>query len=190
MDNFKEKKKFKYLYGPVPSWRLGSSLGIDLLFGNKKTCTFDCVYCQLGETPEMTKERRIYAKTEKVIEEMDNLTRGLRESEKPVDPKELLAALSEGMGETIDLFFAERILDEADEIKKELLEMNRPPISYLSSLGKFFTLFIEAIGKEEYFHMLETGKNRHGHKTIKLGVVALDPQITSKEIRCRADYEI
>jgi DNA excision repair protein ERCC-2 len=119
---------------------------------------------------------------EKVVEEMDHLTRGLRDSEKPVDPKELLDKLSERMGETIDQYFAERILEEADEIKKELIEMNRPPISYLSSLGKFFALFIETIGKEEYFHMLETGKNRHGHKTIKLGVVALDPRTTSNEI--------
>lgn len=78
MDNFKKKKKFKYLYGPVSSWRLGSSLGIDLLFGNEKMCSFNCVYCQIGETPEMTKERRIYAKTEEVIEEIKTLPPDLR----------------------------------------------------------------------------------------------------------------
>ncbi|MCP8304849.1 MAG: radical SAM protein [archaeon] len=37
------------VYGPVASWRLGHSLGIDLLLP-PKTCTFDCVYCQLGRT--------------------------------------------------------------------------------------------------------------------------------------------
>ncbi len=37
------------VYGPVPSWRLGRSLGIDVLLP-PKTCTFDCVYCQLGPT--------------------------------------------------------------------------------------------------------------------------------------------
>lgn len=37
------------VYGPVSSWRLGSSLGIDPLPA-EKTCTFDCVYCQLGRT--------------------------------------------------------------------------------------------------------------------------------------------
>jgi len=36
------------IYGPVPSWRLGRSLGIDLLSTRGKTCSFDCVYCQLG----------------------------------------------------------------------------------------------------------------------------------------------
>lgn len=37
------------IYGPVPSWRLGRSLGIDITL-LPKTCTFDCVYCQLGRT--------------------------------------------------------------------------------------------------------------------------------------------
>ncbi len=37
------------VYGPVPSWRLGRSLGIDPLIP-PKTCTFDCIYCQLGRT--------------------------------------------------------------------------------------------------------------------------------------------
>ncbi len=37
------------VYGPVSSWRLGRSLGIDVLAPPKK-CTFNCVYCQLGQT--------------------------------------------------------------------------------------------------------------------------------------------
>ena len=41
----------KIVYGPVPSWRLGRSLGVDALGGGRKCCTFDCTYCQLGPTP-------------------------------------------------------------------------------------------------------------------------------------------
>jgi wyosine [tRNA(Phe)-imidazoG37] synthetase (radical SAM superfamily) len=37
------------VYGPVPSWRFGRSLGVDVLAPPKK-CTFNCVYCQLGRT--------------------------------------------------------------------------------------------------------------------------------------------
>ncbi len=40
--------KYRYLYGPVPSRRLGFSLGVDLL--PFKTCSFNCLYCQLGKT--------------------------------------------------------------------------------------------------------------------------------------------
>lgn len=38
------------IYGPVPSWRLGRSLGIDMVSTPCKTCSFDCIYCQLGRT--------------------------------------------------------------------------------------------------------------------------------------------
>lgn len=43
------KNSMSRVYGPVPSWRLGRSLGIDPLLP-PKTCTFDCIYCQLGKT--------------------------------------------------------------------------------------------------------------------------------------------
>lgn len=45
-----------HVFGPVPSRRLGRSLGIDLV--PFKTCTYDCVYCQLGRTTEKTTRRR------------------------------------------------------------------------------------------------------------------------------------
>ena len=38
------------VYGPVPSWRLGRLLGVDAVFTSSKTCSFDCIYCQLGRT--------------------------------------------------------------------------------------------------------------------------------------------
>jgi wyosine [tRNA(Phe)-imidazoG37] synthetase (radical SAM superfamily) len=66
-------KNFKYIYGPVPSWRLGSSLGIDLLSQEDKICNFDCVYCQLGTTKKHTVERKIYVPIKEVIEELERL---------------------------------------------------------------------------------------------------------------------
>jgi wyosine [tRNA(Phe)-imidazoG37] synthetase (radical SAM superfamily) len=69
----KKEKNFRYLYGPVSSWRLGSSLGVDLLSKDEKVCVFDCVYCQLDETTIKTKKRRMFVSTEKVIEEIKRL---------------------------------------------------------------------------------------------------------------------
>jgi len=66
-------KNFKYIYGPVTSWRLGSSLGIDLLSQISKICSFDCIYCQLGLTPTYTRERGLYVPTEKIVEELELL---------------------------------------------------------------------------------------------------------------------
>ena len=54
------------IYGPVSSWRLGRSLGIDLLSTEGKTCSFDCVYCQLGRTATPLAERRKFVSLDEV----------------------------------------------------------------------------------------------------------------------------
>ncbi len=61
---------YRYLFGPVPSRRFGRSLGIDLT--PHKTCSLDCVFCQLGRTTRKTLERKPYVPTADVIEEIDN----------------------------------------------------------------------------------------------------------------------
>jgi wyosine [tRNA(Phe)-imidazoG37] synthetase (radical SAM superfamily) len=61
------------LYGPVPSWRLGRSLGVDLVSAKGKTCTFDCVYCQLGRTTCFTDERQVLVETEQLWDELADL---------------------------------------------------------------------------------------------------------------------
>jgi len=58
----------KYLFGPVPSRRLGLSLGVDLL--PFKTCTLDCAYCQLGRTTCLTLKREKRVSPEEVLEEI------------------------------------------------------------------------------------------------------------------------
>jgi wyosine [tRNA(Phe)-imidazoG37] synthetase (radical SAM superfamily) len=60
---------FRYIYGPVPSWRLGLSLGVDLV--PFKTCTYDCIYCQLGRTTHKTAERHEYLPMADVLAEVE-----------------------------------------------------------------------------------------------------------------------
>ena len=58
----------KYIFGPVPSRRLGRSLGIDLV--PFKTCTYDCIYCQLGKTTNKTFERKEWSPFEEIISQL------------------------------------------------------------------------------------------------------------------------
>ena len=58
------------IYGPVASWRLGSSLGVDLICSRKKICSFECSYCQLMETEEHTTKRRDFISIKKLEEEL------------------------------------------------------------------------------------------------------------------------
>ncbi|NCD33036.1 MAG: radical SAM protein [Spartobacteria bacterium] len=61
---------YKYLFGPVPSRRLGMSLGVDLV--PKKVCSLDCVYCEVGKTTKLTTQRMEYIPYDKIIAELDH----------------------------------------------------------------------------------------------------------------------
>lgn len=57
-----------FVFGPVPSRRLGRSLGVDLV--PFKTCSYDCIYCQLGLTTHKTIERREWIPLNTVLDEL------------------------------------------------------------------------------------------------------------------------
>ena len=101
------------VYGPVPSWRLGRSLGIDVLLPPKK-CTFNCVYCQLGKTrvqvsgPEMLGETRVGVN--EVVNDLDKILMRL-------DLDTVDVVTFSGTGEpTLNL----RLGEIADQVKKKV----------------------------------------------------------------------
>lgn len=68
--------RFRYIYGPVPSRRLGLSLGIDS-FPDEKNCTFNCVYCQLGAGKPVFAEGLLNEpRPESVISEIEDFFKG------------------------------------------------------------------------------------------------------------------
>jgi wyosine [tRNA(Phe)-imidazoG37] synthetase (radical SAM superfamily) len=60
--------KQRLIYGPVPSRRLGYSLGVDLV--PHKVCSYDCIYCQLGRTKQKTIERKPYTPAEDILNQV------------------------------------------------------------------------------------------------------------------------
>ncbi|MBK5935364.1 radical SAM protein [Halorhodospira halophila] len=61
---------YQYLFGPVPSRRLGMSLGVDLV--PHKVCSFNCVYCECGRTTRLTVARDAYVPLEAVTAELEH----------------------------------------------------------------------------------------------------------------------
>ena len=59
---------YKHIFGPVPSRRLGMSLGIDLV--PHKVCSLNCIYCECGRTTDLTLERKEYIPFDEVITEL------------------------------------------------------------------------------------------------------------------------
>lgn len=60
-----EVQTFSSVYGPVKSWRFGQSLGVDPI-GPVSICSFNCVYCQLGEIEYQRCDRQIFVSTQQI----------------------------------------------------------------------------------------------------------------------------
>jgi len=70
-------------FGPVPSRRLGKSLGINNI--PPKICTYSCVYCQLGRTVKMNVERKEFYKTEELFKDVRGRVEETRKKNKDID---------------------------------------------------------------------------------------------------------
>jgi wyosine [tRNA(Phe)-imidazoG37] synthetase (radical SAM superfamily) len=71
------------VFGPVPSRRLGKSLGINNI--PPKICTYSCIYCQLGRTNDMQISRREFYKPEEIMRAVEKKVKDAREKGEPID---------------------------------------------------------------------------------------------------------
>ncbi|NIW15541.1 MAG: radical SAM protein [Candidatus Thorarchaeota archaeon] len=116
------------VYGPVPSWRFGRSLGIDVITQPKK-CTFDCLYCQLGRTkvhvsePEMIREP--LASINKVSTDLENVL-------KRIDLNTVDIVTFSGVGEST---LNPRLGEIADEVK---IRIGGLPMAILTNSSLFY----------------------------------------------------
>ena len=108
------------IYGPVASWRLGRSLGIDLLNTRRKVCSFNCVYCQLGETSQFVVEPKEFISLEQLTSEIELL--------RPIDAD---YATFSGMGEPT----LASNLGEAIELARSILDL---PVAVLTNSSLMF----------------------------------------------------
>jgi len=116
----------KYIYGPVSSYRLGRSLGIDILSQPEKICTFGCIYCQLGSEVRYVKERRVYVKTEDILSqlaeilpdiEIDHITfSGMGESTLAENLGEAIAGIKEAQKKPVAVLTNSSLMNRKDVI--------------------------------------------------------------------------
>jgi wyosine [tRNA(Phe)-imidazoG37] synthetase (radical SAM superfamily) len=92
--------KFKHLFGPVPSRRLGVSLGIDLV--PYKTCTLNCVYCECGKTTNLTIERMEYVPTDEILSELNECLKNSPDPDYVTFSGSGEPTLHNGIGQIID----------------------------------------------------------------------------------------
>ena len=90
----------KYIFGPVPSRRMGQSLGISPI--PKKTCNYSCAYCQLGRTEKRTNERRVFFPPQEILAELDGCLQDLEKCDVVTIVGEGEPTLYAALGELID----------------------------------------------------------------------------------------
>lgn len=98
----------KIVFGPVPSRRLGQSMGVNNI--PPKICSYSCVYCQIGKTKNFSVERQEFYPVEKIINEVRSTLARLRKNKEKVD---FLSFVPDGEP-TLDVNLGKEI----DELKK------------------------------------------------------------------------
>lgn len=109
------------IFGPVPSRRLGRSLGVDVV--PYKTCTFDCIYCECGATTDLTCKRREFFPIEEIIDELNDSLAGI------TDPPDVITL--SGAGEPT---LYSRLGELTDTIKK----MSGIPVAVITNSSLLF----------------------------------------------------
>lgn len=91
---------YKYLFGPVPSRRLGMSLGVDLV--THKICSLNCIYCECGATTDLTIKRKEYVPVKGVKKELENYFINCPDPDYITFSGSGEPCLNSGIGEVID----------------------------------------------------------------------------------------
>ena len=71
------------VFGPVPSRRLGRSLGINNI--PPKICTYSCIYCQVGRTLHTQVERKAFYKPEEILKAVEKKIKDAKDNGEPID---------------------------------------------------------------------------------------------------------
>jgi len=153
---------FKYIFGPVRSWRLGRSLGVDPLSLKSKICNMDCIYCQLGKTRHLINERKIYVPTKDVMEEIsriplhlvDHITfAGRGEPTLALNLGEMIRAIKDARHEKIAVLTNSSLMN-LKEVREDLM-------------GADFVLAKLDAGDQSFFETVDKGKGLDLEKIIR-----------------------
>lgn len=170
----------EYIYGPVPSRRLGNSLGISPI--PKKTCNYSCIYCQLGRTDKMTNSRQMFFPIEDIIKEFDIFLKKDINFDVVTIVGEGEPTLYRGLGELII------------EIKKRTIK----PIAVITNGALLYNNDLRAELNEadivlptlDAYNQTSFVKINRPHKTISYEMVSKGLELFSKEYKGQLWIEI
>ena len=166
----------KYLFGPVPSRRLGISLGVDLV--PHKVCSLNCIYCEVGRTTNLTIERKEYIPVNEVIDELKDYLDQKPELDFVTFSGQGEPTLNSGLGRVINF-----IKDNYSEYKvavitngtlfwddKVRLEVSRADVLLPS---------LDAVSRDSFLKINRPNKNLNNDKIVE-GLIKLGKEFKGK----------
>ena len=135
----------KHVFGPVPSRRLGNSLGIDPI--PSKYCNFSCVYCQLGSTNYKTNTRQSFFNPKIILKEIKH---ALKKNEQEIDYITFLAS-----GEPL-------LCKDIGELINKTKKMTKIPICIITNGALLSNLHVqkEILGADVVMPTLDAGNEK------------------------------
>jgi wyosine [tRNA(Phe)-imidazoG37] synthetase (radical SAM superfamily) len=164
--------QLRYVYGPVESWRMGKSLGIDPLSDSVKICNLNCIYCQLGKTSILTDEQKEYVSTEVIINEIRQFfeTAGLK-NPSIVEGIDYLTfsgrgepTLAKNLGAMIRAL--RKIRSEEVAVITNSTLMHLPDVQKNLSLADFVLAKLDACDELSFLEIDQAAKNTSFEKTL------------------------
>jgi len=170
------KPEYNHIFGPVPSRRLGISLGVDLM--PHKTCSLDCVYCECGKTTHLTIKPDEYTPVDRVKHELNSFLASNPRLDYITFSGSGEPTLHSGIGEIINY-----IKSDFPDYKVALL--TNSTLFYFSEIRKkildadLIIASFDAVS-EELFRAINRPHPGLDNKTIIEGIIALKNEYSNK----------
>ncbi|MBD2663381.1 hypothetical protein B6N60_03264 [Richelia sinica FACHB-800] len=149
--SFPPGQSFSAIYGPVKSWRYGRSLGIDPI-GIISTCSFNCVYCQLGNIQQRTSERQIFVPTEQIICELQAIpTAGYLDIDVVTFSGSGEPTLALNLGEMLAI--AKKITNRAIVVLTNSSKLDDPAVRQALTTADIVAVKLDAISSNQLRHI-------------------------------------
>ncbi|MBN2519077.1 MAG: radical SAM protein [Bacteroidales bacterium] len=166
------------VFGPVPSRRLGQSLGINNI--PYKICTYSCIYCQVGKAIKMQINRQEFYKPEELVDEVKALLCNIQDNYQYPD---YITIVPDGEP-TLDIHLGE-LIDELKTFKIPIAVITNASIIHLPDVQKdllkadFVSVKVDAVSLETWKKINKPHK-RLNINDIKQGIQYFAKQYTGK----------
>jgi len=155
--------QYDHIFGPVPSRRLGISLGVDLVV--HKICSLDCVYCECGKTTRLVVEPKEYVRFNDVKKELDHFWRHNEDPDYITFSGSGEPTLNSRLGQVIDYIKTEKPHIKVAVLTNSTL-LSNPTVRQALSKADLVVPSLDAVSKAAFVRINRPHKGLNLHDIV------------------------